>query len=173
MPYLVRKVSLSKWQPKFGVIEGEIPADALSADLRTFENALSFWKIESPQDANEIGQVALALIANADKVDRMDLTWIKRESLDSKGIQMNSTEGNTPVKCLKNLHVDVSCLDMVRCSKIASIISESIHCQWIIRFTKKDLLKLITGALRGELLSIEDLNHKVREAVIRFRSAGN
>ncbi|HVQ74450.1 MAG TPA: hypothetical protein VMT79_02820 [Candidatus Binatia bacterium] len=42
MPVLVRKVTRAKWERREELGQGEIPSDAISADLRTTDNALSF-----------------------------------------------------------------------------------------------------------------------------------
>ena len=45
--FLARKISLAKWskkQEQGELAEDEIPADAVTADLRTQDNKLSFWR---------------------------------------------------------------------------------------------------------------------------------
>ena len=40
MPYLVRKVTRAKWDRRDGLAENEIPADAVTSDLRTTNNLM-------------------------------------------------------------------------------------------------------------------------------------
>ena len=42
--FLARKISLAKWSKKGELEVGEIAADAVTADLRTQDNKLSFWR---------------------------------------------------------------------------------------------------------------------------------
>ena len=49
--FLARKVSLAKWSKKDELAEGEIPADAVTADLRTQDNKLSFWRCGNGEGA--------------------------------------------------------------------------------------------------------------------------
>ena len=43
-------ITRPKWQPKDGLALDEIPADAITADLRTANNALSFWQCGQATD---------------------------------------------------------------------------------------------------------------------------
>ena len=49
--YLVRKITRAKWDRTDQLGEVEIPADAVTADLRTTDNALSLWA--SPDAAGD------------------------------------------------------------------------------------------------------------------------
>ena len=45
--FLARSIQRSKWPVKIEVTLDEIPADAITGDLRTSDNALSFWHCDS------------------------------------------------------------------------------------------------------------------------------
>ena len=47
MSVLARKISRAKWEATKDLGDGEIQADAVSADLRTMGNTLSFWRCAS------------------------------------------------------------------------------------------------------------------------------
>jgi hypothetical protein len=47
VPVLARKVARAKWEPRSDLGDGTIAADAVTADLRTTENTLSFWRCNS------------------------------------------------------------------------------------------------------------------------------
>ena len=41
--FLIRKIARAKWESKDDLSKEEIPADAVTVDLRTSDNVLSFW----------------------------------------------------------------------------------------------------------------------------------
>ncbi|TVR63975.1 MAG: hypothetical protein EA420_06150 [Candidatus Competibacteraceae bacterium] len=88
MAYLARKITRPKWESREGFAAGEIPADAVTADLRTTGNTLSFWTCEPPPD-DGIRAVVLALATGADRLDRMDLVWVEEEAFRANGIALN------------------------------------------------------------------------------------
>jgi hypothetical protein len=75
--------------------EGEIPSDAVTADLRTTDNALSFWRCDAP-DRAQIEDAALAMAAAGNRIDRMDVVWIAVENLRADGQTWKETEGQPP-----------------------------------------------------------------------------
>ena len=52
MPVLARKIARAKWEPKPELGNDEIAADAVTADLKTTGNTLSFWRCESSSAAD-------------------------------------------------------------------------------------------------------------------------
>lgn len=78
MTYLVRKITRIKWDVAEGLAKSEIPADAISVDLRTKSNALSFWQCAS-ESSDDIAEVALALAAAGGNIGPMDLVWLPRK----------------------------------------------------------------------------------------------
>ena len=62
MAVLARKISRAKWEASDDLGEGEIQADAVSADLRTTGNTLSFWRCTSASET-DLQRVILALTA--------------------------------------------------------------------------------------------------------------
>ena len=58
----------------------EIAADAVTADLRTSGNALSFWRCGSA-GRDRGGTCCAGHGAAGDRIDRLDLVWIAEEHL--------------------------------------------------------------------------------------------
>lgn len=59
--YLARKITLSKWEARQGLSEDEIAADAVTADLRTQKNGLSFWRC-CPETNGDVEKAVLAIM---------------------------------------------------------------------------------------------------------------
>lgn len=164
MPYLARKITRAKWESGDELGAEEIPADAVTVDLRTTSNALSFWKLEKPSD-EEIRLTALALATGADRIDRLDLAWVEEVGFHNDGLSLNPNDGRTPVVSLRKNHVDVTKLDLDRICKVAVSVSQAISRGQHQRFTKRELVKIIVEAVINGLLSPSDLAPNVKEEI--------
>ena len=80
--FLARKISLAKRSKKSELEVGEIPADAVTADLRTQDNKLSFWRCGDGKRV-EIEEAALAIAAAWESVDKIDVVWLAADELRS------------------------------------------------------------------------------------------
>lgn len=165
MPYLVRKITRAKWQPGSGLAETEIPADAVTVDLRTAGNTLSFWRLETPENDDEIRNIALALAAAGERVDRMDLTWIELDGIREQGVSIETSDGRTPVVSLRANHVNMIALDMQRLCKVAGLIAASLAQNQFRRFTKREILQIVSRAVENKLVSLDKLAPKVKREV--------
>lgn len=165
MTYLVRKITRTKWEPTEALAADEIPADAVTVDLRTTSNTLSFWMLDMPSNDAEIRSIVLALVTGAERIDRMDVTWIARDTLDAQNISLAPSDGRTPVESLRSKHVDATKIDLIRLCGVATQIAEALRLSQYRRYTKKELVQIIVEAIRDKRVSIDDLAPKVREEV--------
>lgn len=145
---------------------GEIPADAVTADLRTNGNALSFWRCETG-NRGEFEDAALAIAASGDRIDKLEVVWIAEEELRSHGQTLKDTDGHTPISSLRKRHVDVHKLDYVRLGDVAQQIVVAIESDRYLRLTKKTVTNLLVSAVQQKNLNLDKLNDKVREEVTR------
>ena len=162
--FLIRKITRAKWGPKKGLSSEEIPADAVTVDLRTKDNSLSFWECKSNSGEN-VEEVALAIVAAGNRVERLDLICIADDKLQEDGQTWKNTDGRTPVKDLVKQHIDVYRLDYVRLGKIASRIATAIKADGYIYLTKKSLTKLLAAAVKQERIDLDRLGEKVKTEV--------
>ncbi len=169
--FLARKITRAKWNPKNELSAGEISADAVTGDLRTQENSLSFWQCGLGETA-EVEEAALAIAAAGDRVDRLDLVWIAYDELLADGQSLRNTEGRTPVTDLVSRHVDVCGLDYVRLGKVAcrvvTAIEENRYCQ----LTKARVTKLLALAVRTRRIDLDDLGSKIQREARKSLEAG-
>ncbi len=82
--FLARMITRHKWQPKDGLAANEIPADAITADLRTANNTLSFWQCGRATDL-EVSDAVLAIAAGRDRIQKLDIVWILTDEMKSDG----------------------------------------------------------------------------------------
>ena len=168
--FLARKVTLSKWEPKQGLSVGEISADALTSDLRTKNNALSFWQcgVGRPDDVEE---AVLAMAAARDHVDKLDVVWLDDDELLTDGQTLTNTKGRTPVQELVDLHVDVCRLDYVRLGRVARRVVSAIEEERFVRLRKSGVKALLVKAVRQERVKLGDLKESIQTEVQRSLDA--
>ena len=162
--FLVRKITRAKWGPQEGLSSEEIPADAITADLRTKGNSLSFWECKSNSREN-VEEAALAMVAAGNCVERFDLVWIANDKLNEDGQTWKYSDGRTPVGDLVKQHVDVYQLDYVRLGKIACRIVTAIKAGEHVRLTKDSLTKLLVTAVKQGRIDLNNLEEKVKAEV--------
>ena len=162
--FLARKIMRAKWGAQSELAEGEISADALTGDLRTQGNTLSFWRCHDGAD-NDIEDAALAIAAAHERLDKLDIVWLTHEELRADGQTVNDTIGRTPVLDLAERHVDVSKLDHVRLGQIACRVAAAIEDDRFCRLTKPRIKTLLVAAIEHGRINIEDLNPKLQAEI--------
>ncbi len=162
--FLARKITRAKWMSTAELSEGEIPSDAVTADLRTTDNALSFWRCDVP-DRAQIEDAALAMAAAGNRIDRMDVVWIADENLRADGQTWKETEGQTPVSALRPRHVDVLRLDYVRLGNVAQQIFVALDSDRYLRLTKRQVTNLLVGAVKRGDVDLADLAGSLQKDV--------
>ncbi len=169
--FLARKITRAKWNPKNGLSAGEIPADAVTVDLRTRENSLSFWRC-GLGEKEQVEEAALAIAAAGDRVDRLDLVWLTDDELGADGQTWSDTDGQTPVTDLIRRHVDVYRLDYVRLGNVASRVVTALTEQRYCRLPKRRVTNLLAAAVREGRVALTDLREGVRIEVRKSLYAG-
>ncbi len=144
---LARKITRAKWQASLALRIDEVPTRCPRgySELR----ATPLWDAEDGSPL-PLEQVALAVAAAGDHLERLDIAWLPRNTLVSAGITLKATTGNTPVQSLRERHVDAKDLDSTRLVKIAAVLFESASRRWK-RLTKLEVKKLIQDAIDSNL----------------------
>ena len=122
--YLARKYTGGKWRNFTDLPVGSVPGDA-SYDIRTQDNALSVW-CRPDDSARSTENVALALAAGFDRLDKIDILWVGKSALEDLGFKIVASDGRTPVKSLVNLHFDIVGLSFSELSRLAGVFADSI-----------------------------------------------
>ena len=161
--FLARKITRAKWTSSH-LGPGEIPADAVTADLRTKNNTLSFWQCGSGTE-EELNEAVLALAAGGQKVENIEIVWVAHDELSSDGQSLDTTAGRTPVAELVERHVDLSSLDYVRLGRVADRVVAAVEQGRHRRVTRRRVIKILANAVQQGRLNPSDLEEKVRIAV--------
>ena len=169
MTFVARKVKLAKWETHQDMSVGEISADAVTSDLRTEDNALSFWQCGMGAES-EVEEAVLAMAAAGNRIEKLDVVWVSRDELRADGQTIQDTDGRTPVAGLVRLHLDVSRLDYGRLGKVAHRIVTAIEEERCRRLTKARVKSLLAAAVEQGRIDPEDLSDHLKREVAQSGS---
>lgn len=161
MSILIRKIKRAKWQE---IVDKDnkldTSADAITNCLKTFNNDLSVWKIDSMSDLNS---AILCLITGSQQssLSKIDYIFFDEETLIKNGLILNETPGDTVIDSLKNLHRDISQLTYSKLGIIKTLIIEFLEKNDDHFFSRADLKKLLKSAIDEGIVKIEDLNKEL------------
>lgn len=156
-------ITLSKWKDHDGIGAGEISADAITADLRTKDNTLSFWKCRTLQD---IDDAILALASARKKLDKVDVVWVTTDEVrTASGGRLRSSSGKTPIEDLIERHMDAYSLDYSRLGAVAKLIVAALEKKQYRRSAKKGVKKLLMEAVVNKRLRLEDVEDRLKSEI--------
>ena len=168
--FLARMFTRAKWKQCVDLGSQEIPADAVTCDLKTRDNTLSFWQCGEGTD-EEVSEAALAIATGRDRLDKLDVVWVKTAELTGDSLTTQQTAGRTPVLSLVGEHVDVIRLDFQRLGKVAYRISLAIEQECWSRLSKKQVANIIAAAVRQGRVSLTDLKEKLQVEIAKIADA--
>lgn len=164
MEVLARNFSPGKWAHADPEVPGQIAADAITADLRTAGNTLSFWSCADSSKVS-IEKAALALTAARAKVEKIDLLYLTSASVREVELPLIESAGHAPVIHLRRTHRDMCGLDLRRLGVIASLVARAIKAGQWYRFSRPQVLHLLASAARSGQVEVADLSEAVRRDV--------
>jgi len=159
MSILVRRISIAKWGD-ISTESSDVPADAITNCLKTSNNSLSVWAIESEDDLND---VILALVTgkSQEKFSKIDFVLIDEWKLKTFGLQVIDYPGDTVVDELVNHHKNISGLTYNKLGIMKDIIRECIICGQHNMRTRERIKKLVKSSIESGKLQKEKLNEKL------------
>lgn len=161
MPRLIRKISsLAKWTTPHWACIDNIPSDAISGDLRTINNTLSFWRIPG-DDAAANDDALLALLGTMQRLDKIDVVYVEEQDLSP--IAIRSTLGDTFFEKASSLHVDLEELCFHSLGQAAKVIGAEVFGGRSVRLTRLDVKKRILAAVEAKKVSAEAIPSSLRE----------
>lgn len=154
MPYLIRRINRAKWDE---TQDGEVSADAITNDLKTYQNDLSVWLISNQQ---ELDKAVLALVTGAKqtKLSTLHIVLIDEDLIASNGLDLKETPGDTVVTSLINSHRDIGNLTYSKLGTVKNLILDGIKNDNYALFTKKQLKDLVKSAIESGELIKDNLN---------------
>jgi hypothetical protein len=123
-----------------------IRADALTGCLRTVDDTLSVWVCDGT--LADIAEVALALAAQGNTLDKLDIVLLEQGELEDRGIALVATPGDTPIADLRARHHDLVNLDMVAHSSVAVLVAAAVRARTgHYQFTRRRVIELLRVAI--------------------------
>ncbi|MEN0066168.1 MAG: hypothetical protein AAGA48_28765 [Myxococcota bacterium] len=165
--FLVRRLARAKWELPDGFKSGDIPADAITGDLRTKGNSLSLWRF-AEVTGQGLDDAFLALAATKDAratVDKIDIVWMPESDFVGAGFDLNETDGDIHISDLVKNHVDAVKLDYRRLGLLAGYVARALKEDRWKRLTKSKVAKLLAEAVVGGRVSFDALTEKVQDEV--------
>lgn len=160
---LVRKVNRAKWM-QADLVKGEdVSADAITNCMKTCQNTLSTWKINSQE---EIDEAVLAIASAQDHLESIDVVPLKHEHLQENGVKSLKTDGITPIIDLKEKHYDLADLSYKKLGIIAYHIADQIKKDKIFRYTVRKLRDILINAIKEGRLSSDNVKESLRNKLI-------
>ncbi len=164
MALLVRKISRGKWPEEICELSS-LAGDAIS-DIRTFDNSLSVWLVDSE---DEIGAAMLALSASSktESIEGITIVWIPVEKIEAKSILVKSDcPGDTIVSDLTGTHRDLSEITFKSLGILAEIImDELIRQKHYKRFKRTEVRDALVKAYNDRRISEEKCTPKLLEEI--------
>ena len=164
--FLARSISVAKWKSRVNIQQHEVPADGVGADLRSANNALSFWLCD-PAEERSLECVALVLASTRDQVQRLDLVWMSADEIARMNIGLDPTPGVTPVTSLNHEHRDLVGIDLSRLFLLAGSVAQAIERNQIRRFTERQVLAILSKAVQRDLVQMGKLKQSVADKIQR------
>lgn len=148
----LRKVRRGKWvkHPSDDWPEDSgLSCDVLD-DMQTNECALSVYAIT---DATDRKRVAVAMAATKQEIALVDYIVFDGSSLESLGVTIQQTKGDTPDSGVNELHYDLGNLTLKRLAQLTEIVSAGEH----ERIRRSDVKELLCAAARSGQLNVASI----------------
>ncbi len=165
MSFLVRMIQLNNWMDESGTILpiDSVKADGITKDLKSDDNTMSFWEINS---LNELHDVAAALLTSRDSVHDLFVLAIPKDKLIGKIKFENNNYAETAYKKFKDRHYDLLDMNLSKIKILCEIMLESLKDESntydFIFLDNKDFLNQLISS--GEIIE-EELKKKVKKAL--------
>ena len=154
MSFLVRRINRPKWKCEN---ENDVFADAVTSCLRTQNNAISVWKIDTIEQLNN---AVLALITGAKqtKLSKIDCVLLDENIVLEKGLVLDETNGDTVVEDLVNTHKDIEKLTYSKLGVLKDLILERLETDKYRLFSIDQLREILKKAIEDGRVDITRLN---------------
>lgn len=164
MPILVRRINRSKWEAFDFTTDDNAPADAITNCLKTFNNELSIWQIDS---LDELEKAILCLVTGSkqENLGTIHIIYFDSSKIDDYNLTTSKSDGDTVISEYKNSHLDIGSLNYNSLGYVKNLIIECLragNCQTI---TRSQLRKIISRAIEEKILD-KNLLHPLYQEVI-------
>jgi hypothetical protein len=174
LEYLARKINRNKWSVVTHDSIADIQADAITVCLRTQGNELSVWQCDTARlDVSEV-VLALTLADSKSRIDKMHIILLDKNHIESDGIDLKFTSGNTLIEDLKSRHRDLFNLTMTKLCILAKRIATQIEnydgqeradISCLHSFTRMEVTNIIRTAINAGRVNKDQLPESVQKDI--------
>lgn len=168
MAYLVRKISIARWPDKEFSKVDPITADAITEDLKTTSNEMSWWKVDSNEDAIDIGVSYFSSLSK--KQANIRLVLVPFEKIDKYFMIKNTPEhAITAIPKMKIKHYDVCDLNYKKLGLLAKFVALSTSCKeqnHIVTVNKKYAIEKIKELNQNGEVDNENLGDFMKQYIL-------
>ncbi|RYF02385.1 MAG: hypothetical protein EOO32_00240 [Comamonadaceae bacterium] len=157
---LARKVNLSKWRQHETAGIDCIPADAITNDLKTFGNTLSFWRVK--EDAEGLDNAMLAILGSQERIDKLDIAIIPANFMADDRLLVD-TPGKTCFTSLETLHVDLSFLNSEHLAAVARALAACVYNNQTTKVARADFTSRIKAGISLHKVPPSQVSESVRK----------
>ena len=156
MAILVRKIIRGKWGED-APISSDVPADAITNCLKTTDNTLSVWKIESEVELND-AILALATGLSQTSFSKIDYVLIDDCKMRDNGLSVVEHDGDTAFEAFIKKHKNITDLTYSKLGIMKTIIIDCINCDKHKFITRSQIKQLVKSAIESGKLQKDKLN---------------
>lgn len=166
--YLARRIKRARWEERLAPDPADVSADAVTVGLKTEGNRLSLWQCASHEA--EIREVILACACAMKAPEPIDLVLLERDALESAGLSLECTPGNTPIMELRDRHVELTELTLAQLTIIAHRIAAKVRSDTdCYEFRLRQVQDIVVQAVWQRRIAIVSLRDGWQQELRRLR----
>lgn len=160
MSILVRRINRAKWD-QVDILNDDSSADAITLCLKTTNNDLSTWLVDSEDD---IDTAVLALITGTrqDNLSTIHIVYFDESLISAKKLNLNDTPGDTLISSFKDKHRDISGLTYSSLGNVKDIVLDCLRNDRFKTITRANLKKMLTSSIEKGLLEKSNLSDDIQ-----------
>lgn len=155
MALMVRMVNKAKWDMNYNPAN----ADAITLCLKTKNNTLSFWVVES---AEKVEDGVLAIASANQNLDAIDIVVVESQEFEARNIKIIETVGRTACEDLAKSHRDLAELNVRHLEGVSEVIASKIKDNKVVRYNMSALRKLIEDAICEKRINLDLLHDGIK-----------
>jgi hypothetical protein len=160
MAFYIRKIDLGKWMQNKGVTDHtKLSADVITNCLKTTENKLSLWKIDTIDKLNE---TLIAITSGMEHLDRIAIVFFEDEKLNND-LSLEVCAGRTPFSKFKNNHCDIVKLNYDSLGKFSKVVQDAIIENKYKQISRLEIIELLNKAISEHKLNIPEISEHVKK----------
>jgi hypothetical protein len=166
-------INVAKWKMRaIGQLpRARVPGEGVTSDLKIENSSLSFWACD-PTQSSSLEQVVLALASGRDKLDRLDLVWLDEAAIAKAKARLVESPGDTPAQEIRDRHRDLTDFSLNGVFNLARGIAKAANGGRTKRWTKAEVLKILTDAANTNALDFSQLSEEIRDKIQSAQAQG-